>query len=129
MRVTAPCRERPSFSEKRGALVLQIAHTSEVIHDLGAYSRSLSEVLRRLWERVQKLPHTPPVPQRLGRLVASHPLGRPPMPLRRFLCVPRMLPVVGEQRRALAEPPRVDFLDRARDGGVDAASSLGELRA
>jgi hypothetical protein len=40
-----------------------------------------------------------------------------------------MLPVISEKRRALAELPRVNFLDRARDGGVDPASSLPKLRA
>ena len=69
MRVAAPCRELSCFSEKGGRLVLQIAQTSEVSHDLGAHGGSLGEVLRRLRERVQKLPHAPPVPQRLGRIV------------------------------------------------------------
>ena len=40
-----------------------------------------------------------------------------------------MLPVVGEKRRTFAELPRVDLLDRARDRGMDAGSSLRELRA
>ncbi len=95
MRVAAARRELLSFSEKRGCLILQIAHTSEVIHDQGAYGCSLGEALRRLRERVQELLPAPPVPQRIGRIVEAHPLRRPPMPLRRFPSVARMLPVVG----------------------------------
>src|SRR6266542_3671403 len=129
MRVAAPCRELPCFSEKRGCLVLQIAHTSEVHHDLGAHGGSLSEALRRLRERVQKLPHGPPVPERLDRIVEPHPLGGPAMPLRRLPSVARVLPVVGEKRSTLAKSPRLDFLDRTRDPGMDAGSSLCELRA
>src|SRR5206468_11423412 len=52
VRVAAPGRELPSFSEQRGRLVLQIAQTSEVRHDLGAHGCSLGEVLRRRRERV-----------------------------------------------------------------------------
>jgi hypothetical protein len=48
MRVAAPCRELPCFSEERGSLVLRITQTSEVVHDLGAYRCSLDEVLWRL---------------------------------------------------------------------------------
>jgi hypothetical protein len=121
MRVAAPCRELPCFSEKRGCLVLRIAHTSEVQHDLGAHGGSLSEALRRLREGVQELPPAPPVPQRLGRIVEPHPLGRTPMPLCRFPSVTRSLPVVGEQRRTFAELRRVDLLDRTGDRGVDRA--------
>src|SRR6266542_1911306 len=51
------------------------------------------------------------------------------MPLRRFRSLARVLPVVGEERRTLPELPRIDFLDRARDGGMDAGSALRELRA
>ena len=51
------------------------------------------------------------------------------MPLRCFPSVAAMLPVVGEKRSTLVELPRVDLLDRTRDRGVDAGSSLGELRA
>src|SRR5262245_65871092 len=51
------------------------------------------------------------------------------MPLRPFLGLASMLPVVGEKRRTLAEVPRPDFFDRARDCSMDAGSSLGELRA
>src|SRR5438132_897789 len=51
------------------------------------------------------------------------------MPLRRFPSVACMLPVVGEERRALAKLPRLPFLDRARDGGMDAGPALRELRA
>ena len=62
-------------------------------------------------------------------LLSAHPLGRPAMPLRRFPSVARMLPVVGEKRRTLAELPRLELLDRTRDRAVDAGSSLRELRA
>ena len=107
VRIAAACRELPSFSEERGRLVLDIAQTSKVSHDLTARRRSLSEVLRRLRERVHELPHAPPVPQRLGRIVEPHPLGRAAMPLRRFPSVAPLLPVVSKQRRPLAELPRV----------------------
>src|SRR6266542_1680730 len=129
MRVAAPCGEFPSFSEKRGCLVLQIAQTTEVHHDPCAHGCSLSEVLRRLRERVQELPRAPPVPQRLDSIVETHPLSCPPMPLRRFLWVPRMLPVVGEQRRALAELIGLQLLHRASDGSMDTGPSLHQLQA
>src|SRR5438093_11704633 len=51
------------------------------------------------------------------------------MPLRRFPSVAGVLPVIGEERRALAELPRIDFLDRAGDRCMDAGSALRELRA
>src|SRR5215472_17440857 len=51
------------------------------------------------------------------------------MPLRGFSSVARVLPVVGEERRTLTELPRLQLLDRARDGAVPARSSLRELRA
>jgi hypothetical protein len=129
MRFAALRCELPPFSEKQGCLVLRIAHTSEVQYNLGAHGCSVGEVLRCLRERVQEFPNPLPVPERLGRIVEPYPLGRSPMPLRRFPSIARLLPVVGEQRRALAELPRIDLLDRARGGGVDAGSSLGELRA
>src|SRR5262249_31046941 len=114
MSVPTPCRKVPSFPEERACLVLQVAHTSEVIHDTGAHGCSLREVFRRLRERVQELPYTPQVQQRLRRIVEPHALGRPAMPLCRLPSIARILPVVGEQRRALAELPRVDLLDCTR---------------
>src|SRR5207249_10933515 len=78
---------------------------------------------------VQKPPRAPPMPECLGVVVEPHPLSRPAMPLRRFPSLARMLPVIGEKRRTLAEPPRLQLFDRARDCGMDAGSSLGELRA
>ena len=50
MRVTAPRCEVLSFAKKRSRLVLRISPTSEKIYDLGAYGRSLREVLRHLQE-------------------------------------------------------------------------------
>ncbi len=64
-----------------------------------------------------------------AELLSSHPLGRPAMPLRRFPSFARALPVIGEKRSTLAELPRLELLDRARDRGMDAGSSLRELRA
>src|SRR5262245_56736205 len=129
MRVSTPCRELPSLSEERGCLVLQIAHTSEMHHDLSPHGCSLSEALRHLRERVQELPHALPVPQRLDRIVESHPLGCPPVPLRCFPSASRLLPVVSKQRRAFAELFRLELFDRASDPGVDSGSSLRELGA
>jgi hypothetical protein len=51
------------------------------------------------------------------------------MPLRCFPSVASVFPVIGEDRRALAEFPRIDFLDRAGDRCMDAGSALRELRA
>ena len=127
MRVAAPGCELPSFPEEGGRLVLHITHTSEVSHDLGAHRRSLREALRRLRERVQEFPQAPPVPERLGRIVEPHPLGRAPMPLRRLPSIARMLPVISEESGAFAELPRLDLLDRACDRGMDAGSALREL--
>jgi hypothetical protein len=81
-----------------------------------------------LCKRVQEVPHASPVTERLSRIVSAHPLGRPPMPLRRFPSVARLLPVVREECRTLAELPRPELLDRARNRAVDAGSTLRELR-
>jgi hypothetical protein len=70
--------------KKRGCLVLQITQAGEVNHDLGARSRSLGEVLPRIREGIHELPHALPMAERLGKIVESHPLGRPAMPPRRF---------------------------------------------
>jgi hypothetical protein len=49
------------------------------------------------------------------------------MPLRRFPSIARVLPVIGEERRALAELTRIDFLHRPSDRAMDFGSSLREL--
>src|SRR5215467_12815444 len=124
MRIPAARRELPSLSKERDRLVLGITQTSEMIHDLGTHGGSLREVLGRLWERVQQLPDALPVAQRFRRIVESYPLSCPAMPLRRFPGFARILPVVGDQRRPLAELRGVDLLDRAGDRCMDAGSSL-----
>jgi hypothetical protein len=51
------------------------------------------------------------------------------MPFRRLRSLASVLPVIGEKSRALVELSRIDLLDRPRDRGMDAGSSLRELRA
>src|SRR5206468_88610 len=128
VRITAASRELPSFPKKQGSLVLGIAQTSEVNHDLSAHRRSLREVLRCLRKRVQELSCALPVSERLGRIVHPDPLGCPTMPLRCFPSVASVLPVIRYNRRILAELPRLELLDRARDRGMGADSSLREPR-
>ena len=45
--------------------------------------------------------------------------------LRRFPSLARLLPVMGKERRMLAELPRRDLFDRARDCTVNVLCSLG----
>src|SRR5262249_44926937 len=51
------------------------------------------------------------------------------MPLRCFPSLARILPVMGEERGTLAELLRIGLLNGACDRGMDASSSLRELRA
>src|SRR5262245_7697306 len=50
------------------------------------------------------------------------------MPLRCFVTITRLLPVVREECGTLPELLRVRRFDRACDRGMDLASPLGELR-
>src|SRR5262249_16416619 len=76
MWIAAPCGKFSAFLEERDCVIVQIANASEVIHDQGAHGCSLGEALWRLRERGQVLPNALPVPERIGRIVGSHPLGR-----------------------------------------------------
>src|SRR5262249_21819515 len=129
MRIVAARRELPCFAKERDRLVFDIAYSSEVNQDLSARRCSLSEVLRCLRERIQKLPHAFPVPECLGRIVEPRPFGCAAMPLRGFPSFARSFPVVGEERRPLAELPGLQLLDRAPDRAVNVRFPLRELRA
>src|SRR5262249_26314947 len=98
-------------------------------HDLGADRCSLDQAFRCFRERVQELSYALPVPQCLCLIIGPYPVGRSAMPLRCFPSVAAMLPVIGEERRTLAELPRLGLLDRARNCGMDADSPIRELRA
>ena len=67
------------------------------------------------------------VPHRLFEVVKADRLGRTVVPGRGLPLVAGLVPVMGEQRRALIDLVAVRVLERLRDTGVGAASAVAQL--
>src|SRR5438445_11655650 len=117
-------REGASLVEERLRFRLREAVPGAEVQD--AETGRQRETFRFLVARIgaDEIAHGAPVTQAGRRVVVRRPLGRPPVPFRRFESVARFLPVVGEDGRALVQLVDVRLGYGARDGRVRAPSPL-----